>query len=81
MARRLFNLPECSETLVKINVCEMHRSHCVQCGSPTSAGGHFVGGSRPDARVICDPVAREAYLALIKDTASPGRRYRDEGGV
>ncbi|AZS06697.1 hypothetical protein HOU95_gp110 [Streptomyces phage Hiyaa] len=40
-----------------------------------------MGGSRPDARTICDPTDRAAYVALIKDTASPGRRYREEGGV
>lgn len=76
-----FSLPECTESLVNITVCIEHRHHCVQCGMPTTAGGHFVGGSRPDARTICDPVARQSYLALIKDAASPGRRYREEGGV
>lgn len=77
----LFNVPECTHTLVKINICAEHPYHCVMCGAPSTAGGHFVGGSRPDARVICDPTDRSAYLALIKDTASPGRRLRPEGGV
>ncbi|QNJ57661.1 hypothetical protein SEA_KEANU_56 [Streptomyces phage Keanu] len=78
---RLFSLPECTETLVKINICIEHSHHCVQCGMPSGAGGHFVGGSRPDARVICDPTDRASYLALVRDASSPGRRYRDEGGV
>lgn len=77
MAGRLFDIPECSETTVRITVCTEHRNHCAKCGQPTSAGGHFVGGSRPDARVICNPGDRQAYLALIRDTASPGRRLRE----
>lgn len=80
MVNRLYQVPECTETLTRINRCGDHRHHCTGCGAPTSAGGHFVGGSRPDARIICDPGDRQAYLALIRDNASPGRRTRDEEG-
>jgi len=76
--RGLFNIPECSHTLVKINACVEHTHHCAQCGAPSGPGGHFVGGSRPDARVICDGAERQSYLALIRDSMSPGRRYREE---
>jgi hypothetical protein len=72
---RLFNVPECSETSVTITVCLDHQNHCSMCGVPATAGGHFVGGSRPDARIICDPAERASYLARIRDTATLGRRY------
>src|SRR5690606_41734773 len=72
------SIPECSHTLVKINACVEHTHHCAQCGAPSGPGGHFVGGSRPDARVICDGAERQSYLALIRDSMSPGRRYREE---
>lgn len=40
--------------------------HCGACGRPAgSMLGHHVGGSRPDARTICDDDERRAYLTKI----------------
>jgi hypothetical protein len=46
---------------------EAHHYHCGSCGRPCGVQGHYVGGARLDARVICDDNERSAYvLGLLK---------------
>lgn len=78
-ATALLKIPNCTENpdVISIAACLSHPHHCTSCGEPTGTAGHFVGGSRPDARVICNPEQRRAFLRFINDTTTPGRRYRD----
>ena len=39
--------------------------HCGSCNGVTGYQGHFLGGNREDARIICDPQERQAYLRSI----------------